>query len=210
MRADQLPRIRFRLQGHGPVSASTLTRELDISTRTPRHDMEALSAAGVPVYATRGCTGGWRSLAATASPSRQRRSFSRSLDSRTAVRGSTHGSSIHRGTRDRGDAARRWSTPCCSSLWIRSHDPAKHPQHGLPRPPRTVRSPTPPSRSCPPVLDQPAQPRTPSQLTQTVSLDPTDSVWLEALRTPSSTPHPGWTVSQDLHFCSASWNSFRA
>lgn len=59
MRADRLLRIVLRLQDRGPVSASTLARELEVSTRTIRRDMEALSAAGVPVYSTRGGAGGW-------------------------------------------------------------------------------------------------------------------------------------------------------
>lgn len=59
MRADRLLRIVFRLQGRGVVPASTLARELEVSTRTIQRDMEALSAAGVPVYSTRGGTGGW-------------------------------------------------------------------------------------------------------------------------------------------------------
>ncbi|WP_152362249.1 helix-turn-helix transcriptional regulator [Microlunatus speluncae] len=59
MRADRLLRLVFRLQGRGVVSATTLARELEVSTRTIRRDMEALSAAGVPVYSTRGGAGGW-------------------------------------------------------------------------------------------------------------------------------------------------------
>ncbi|HVX43059.1 MAG TPA: WYL domain-containing protein, partial [Mycobacteriales bacterium] len=59
MRADRLLRIVFRLQGRGVVPASALARELEVSTRTIRRDMEALSAAGIPVYSVRGGTGGW-------------------------------------------------------------------------------------------------------------------------------------------------------
>ncbi|QDP95328.1 WYL domain-containing protein [Microlunatus elymi] len=59
MRADRLLRIVFRLQGRRLVTASTLARELEVSTRTIRRDMEALSAAGIPVYSTRGGAGGW-------------------------------------------------------------------------------------------------------------------------------------------------------
>lgn len=59
MRADRLLRIVFRLQGRGIVPASTLARELEVSTRTIQRDMEALSAAGVPVYSNRGGAGGW-------------------------------------------------------------------------------------------------------------------------------------------------------
>ena len=59
MRADRLLSIVLRLQNRGVVSASTLARELEVSTRTIRRDMEALSAAGIPVYATRGGAGGW-------------------------------------------------------------------------------------------------------------------------------------------------------
>lgn len=59
MRADRLLRIVLRLQGRPLVTASTLARELEVSTRTIRRDMEALSAAGIPVYSTRGGAGGW-------------------------------------------------------------------------------------------------------------------------------------------------------
>ncbi|MGI8869863.1 MAG: helix-turn-helix transcriptional regulator [Mycobacteriales bacterium] len=60
MRADRLLRIVFRPHGRGVVSASTLARELEVSTRTIRRDMEGLSMAGVPVYSTRGGAGGCR------------------------------------------------------------------------------------------------------------------------------------------------------
>src|SRR5665648_448225 len=53
--------------------------------------------------------------------------------------------------------------------------PAEHPDRRLPRPPRAIRSPTTPTGHGDPVLDQPARPRTPKQLTTTVSFDLTDT-----------------------------------
>jgi predicted DNA-binding transcriptional regulator YafY len=60
MRAERLLRIVMLLQTRGRVTAGELARELEISTRTVKRDMEALSGAGIPVYATRGGAGGWR------------------------------------------------------------------------------------------------------------------------------------------------------
>ncbi|WP_063828625.1 helix-turn-helix transcriptional regulator [Actinopolymorpha alba] len=62
MRADRLLRILFLLQGRRKVTAGELGRELEVSTRTIQRDMTALSTAGIPVYATRGGTGGWALL----------------------------------------------------------------------------------------------------------------------------------------------------
>jgi predicted DNA-binding transcriptional regulator YafY len=50
------------LQRDGRVTASTLARQLEVSERTVLRDIEELSAAGVPVYATRGPGGGFQLL----------------------------------------------------------------------------------------------------------------------------------------------------
>src|ERR1041384_3555413 len=62
MRADRLVSLVLLLRQRGRLSASTLSRELDVSTRTVLRDIEALSAAGVPVYAERGRNGGFALL----------------------------------------------------------------------------------------------------------------------------------------------------
>jgi predicted DNA-binding transcriptional regulator YafY len=59
MRADRLVAILLLLQRRGRVTAIEVAEELEVSEKTARRDLEALGAAGIPVYATQGRGGGW-------------------------------------------------------------------------------------------------------------------------------------------------------
>ncbi|MFB7462147.1 helix-turn-helix transcriptional regulator [Streptomyces sp. NPDC056224] len=59
MKADRLVAALLFLQQRGRVTVPEVAAELDVSERTARRDLEALAAAGIPVYSQRGRGGGW-------------------------------------------------------------------------------------------------------------------------------------------------------
>jgi predicted DNA-binding transcriptional regulator YafY len=50
------------LQTKGRITAAQAARELEVSERTARRDLEALAMAGVPIYSQQGRNGGWQLL----------------------------------------------------------------------------------------------------------------------------------------------------
>ena len=58
MHTGRLFEILYYLQAHGSATARQLAQRFEVSERTIRRDIDALSAAGVPVYTRPGRTGG--------------------------------------------------------------------------------------------------------------------------------------------------------
>lgn len=62
MRSDRLVAILLMLQRREKVTAAEIAKELEVSERTARRDLDALGMAGIPIYSVQGRSGGWRLL----------------------------------------------------------------------------------------------------------------------------------------------------
>ena len=107
MRADRLVATLLVLQSRGRVTAAEVADELEVSIRTARRDLEALSIAGIPVYSQAGP--GRRLVAARRRPHRPERAHRRrgphAVPGRRAVVGG-HARGEGRAAQARAGAAR--------------------------------------------------------------------------------------------------------
>lgn len=62
MKSDRLVAILLMLQRREQITAVEVAKELEVSVRTARRDLDALAMSGVPIYSIRGRSGGWRLL----------------------------------------------------------------------------------------------------------------------------------------------------
>lgn len=62
MRTDRLVIILLMLQRREQVTAAEVAKELEVSERTARRDLDALAMSGIPVYSIQGRGGGRRLL----------------------------------------------------------------------------------------------------------------------------------------------------
>src|SRR5262245_53049166 len=58
MRADRLISLMLLLNARGRMTAQTLANQLEVSERTIYRDVDALGAAGIPIYVQPGVNGG--------------------------------------------------------------------------------------------------------------------------------------------------------
>ena len=77
MSADRLMSALLLLRMHGRLTERELAAGLAVSEHTVRRDLEALSAAGVPVFAGLGAqmSGNWTRIGVLTCPSSMRRSY---------------------------------------------------------------------------------------------------------------------------------------
>ena len=96
MRASRLVGLLGLLQARGRMTAGQLAAELEVSQRTILRDIEALSAAGIPVYAVRGSRAGSSCSTDSAAISRSPPHAPRSPGPAPARRPRGHGSGCRR------------------------------------------------------------------------------------------------------------------
>ena len=77
MQSSRLLSIPLKLQTQGRISAQALAQSFEVSVRTIYRDIDALSAAGVPVLAEKGRSGGFELRAGSIGSTTNARSVGR-------------------------------------------------------------------------------------------------------------------------------------